>query len=108
MSRKEPELTSLAARKQLLLLESELNRVYLCEAVHELKLEILRSKQRLSELGTVASTATKLLTTVSTASRLLSRRQTDGQRSWLSFLFDGLTTGTSLWLLLRSNHKKSE
>jgi hypothetical protein len=108
MPETKPKLTPLAVRKQLLLLESDLNRARLVETLDELRQEFHHSKERLAQLGSMASTAAKVVATVSSARRILSRRGLNGKKSWLSFLFDGMTTGTSLWYLFRSNRRKDE
>ena len=106
MPRKEPPLKILAARRQLLVMESDLNRAQLFEAVRDLKAEFQRTKQRLGKWGSMAATGAKLVTTVATARRVFSRR--DGKRSWRSILYDGLSVGTSLWSLLHSNQRKPD
>ncbi len=108
MPETKPELTQLAARKQLLLLESDLNRALLVEVLDEWKKEYLCSKQQLMRISSIASTVTQLITTVSTVRRLFSRGSNNGKKSWLSLLFDGVTTGTSVWNFLRSRRHEHE
>ncbi len=103
MSRKKAPLSPLAARKQLLLLESELNRAEMLAAARGWKLEFQRTRQHWSSLGTMAATATKLMGTFSAVRRLFSGQAAGDKKSWLSLLFEGMTTGTSLWSWLQSN-----
>jgi hypothetical protein len=106
MPGKTSQLASRETRKQLLLLESDLNRAKLLEDLRDWQTEFHRAKDHITNVVSLASTAAKLAATFSTARRLFSgRHSTGGKRSWLSFLFDGITTGTSLWQLLRSHHK---
>jgi len=107
MSGKKTPLTPLAARKQLLLLESDLNRTQFVEAVDEWKTAVHHTKERLTQVGSMVSMATKVATTVATARRLFSR-PTDGKKSWLSMLSDGMTIGTSLWSMLRAHQHKQD
>jgi hypothetical protein len=106
MSGKEPELTGLEARRQLLLLESGLNRGKLIDAVHTFKHELHCTRQQLTDLGTMATLATRAASTVSSATRLFSGRGDGGKKSWFSYLLNGTATGTSLWFLLRSFRRK--
>jgi hypothetical protein len=102
------KLTSLDTRKQLLLLESDLNRAQFVEALQEWKDEFHRTKEHLTRLGSMASLAARLAATFSTARRLFSRPAEGGKKSWLSFLFDGMTAGTSLWYMMRSQRRKHD
>ena len=103
---KKSQLTALALRKQLLLAESELNRKQLIREVEEWKDEFHRSKERLENLGSVASMTAKVAATVATASRVFSGSN-GGKRSWIASLFNSATTGTSLWFLFRSFRRKA-
>ena len=69
-----PKVTSLETRKQLLLLESDLNRAQFIEAVQDWKDEFHRTKEHLTRLGSMVSLAGKLAATFSTARQLFSRR----------------------------------
>ena len=108
MPGEKPKLTSLETRKQLLLLESDLNRAQFVEAVQDWKIEFHRTKEHLTRLGSMVSLAARLAATFSTARRLFSRPVDGGKKSWLSFLFDGMTAGTSLWQILSSHRRKHD
>ena len=102
------QLTPLETRKQLLLMESELNRMQLLKEVGEFKNEIRALKQRAGEISSVVSSAAKLAATVSAVGRVFSHRNDDGNDSgsWISTLLNGAKAGASLWLLLRSWQRK--
>jgi hypothetical protein len=108
MPRKTPELTSLAASKQLLVLESDLNRRQLVEALGHWTVECHRTKEHVAQMVTAASTAVKLAGAFSLVRRIFSGRNGGGRKSWIAYLLDGMTAGTSLWQLLRSYRRKSE
>jgi hypothetical protein len=108
MPGKKISLTPLAARKQLLLLESDLNRAEFIEAARQWKMAVQDTKQQLTHLGSIVSTAVKLAATVATARRLFSRPSPAGRKSWLSILSDGMTIATSLWSMLRSRGSKQD
>jgi hypothetical protein len=102
------KLTPIETRKQLLLLESDLNRAQFIEAMQEWKDEFHRTKEHLTRLGSMAALVARLAGTISTVRRLFSRPAAGGKKSWLSFLFDGMTAGTSLWYMLRSQRRKQD
>ena len=102
------QLTPLETRKQLLLLESELNRVQLLREVGEFKNEIRHLKQQAGEISSLVSSAAKLAGTFSAVGRVFSHRDDgeNGSGPWLSTLLNGAKAGASLWLLLRSWRRK--
>jgi len=95
-------------RKQLLLLESDLNRRHFAAAMEEWKTEFHRSKQKFTHLGSMFSTGAKIAATVSSARGLLSRPAAKSKKSWRSLLFDGLKTGVFLWCLSRTQRQKQD
>jgi hypothetical protein len=104
MSGKKSQLTPLETRKQLLLVESELNRAQLLNELHDFKNEIHHLKHQVWEMGSIAASAAKLATTFSAIGQAFSHRN-EGEKekpSWISTLLNGAKAGTSLWLLLRS------
>jgi hypothetical protein len=104
MPGEKPNLTSLESRKQLLLLESELNRVQLLEDWHGLKGEVNRLKNKVSGIGSLASTAAGLFSLFSVFRRTLDERENQADRpSWISKLLNGIETGAALWSALRRN-----
>ena len=93
------------ARKQLLLAESRVNRAELPRELDHLKDEIDRVKKRVRMAGSIASAATLVGTTASVIHRHFhSEEQPKGgsKRSWVAAAFDHATTGTSLFLKIRS------
>jgi hypothetical protein len=94
MPGKHPSLTPLAAHKQLLLVESELNRA---ELGHEWNCFC----EEASGLAQNAqSLATPFLVTGSALRQWLFERH-DHKRSWLGNLINGVRHGISIWLALR-------
>ena len=94
---KNAQLTPLASRKQLLLMESELNRVQWFEAWHGLKSELLQFKNQARDLGTTVVAGARL------AAELLARgsdflhHQETRKHSWVTSMFRGFQAGTTLW-----------
>ena len=107
MPGKKLHLTPLESRKQLLLVESELNRVQLVNELHELKGEFNHLKNRVQAVGSVASSAVKLATTFSAIRSAFTHRNDDKNEksSWISTLVSGARTGVLLWGALRSHLK---
>ena len=101
MPGKKSQLTPLETRKQLLLVESELNRMQLLNEVRDFKNEIHCLMNQAHGIGSMASLAARLATTISAASRAFSNHDGGDKASWISTLVNGARAGTSLWLLLR-------
>ena len=108
MPGKKPPLTPLTARKELLLLESQLNRVRLLEAIHDWKAELHRSKEQLANLGSMAVKTAKAAAAVSAVAGLFSNRGGTPKQSWLSIALKGMATGTSLWYWFKSRKSETE
>ena len=107
MSGKKPQLTSLETRKQLLLVESELNRAQLLNELRDFKNEIQHLKHQMWEIGSIAAPAAKLATTFSAIGQAFTHRNEGKKPSWISTLLNGAKAGTSLWLLFRSRRDKA-
>ena len=102
------KMTPIETQKQLLLLESDLNRARLIETAQEWKAACHHTKERLAHLGAMASTAATVATTFSTVRRFFTRSKTGENKGWLSLLLDGMSTGTSLWYWMRSKRRKED
>jgi hypothetical protein len=103
MSGKTTGLTALETRKQLLLLESELNRTQLLNEARDLKNEFRRLKHQVEAVGSIAASAAKLAATFSSIGSAFSHRDHDDRKpSWISSLLKSARTGVSLWLTLKS------
>jgi hypothetical protein len=98
-------LTPIDSRKQLLLVESELNRVQLINELQELKHEIRHLKEQVETVGAIASSAVKLATTFSSIGSAFTRRGPDEKQksSWISTLVNGARAGASLWSAFKSD-----
>ena len=111
MSRKNTQLSSLETRKQLLLAESEINRVHLLKDLELLKEEVARLKKEVYTVGSIASTAALVATAVSLFRRHL--KKTDGEKgpskmSWITTALEGVNIGASLFQKVRSFFRERE
>jgi hypothetical protein len=100
-------LTPLESRKQLLLVESELNRAQLLNELRDFKSEIYHLQDQVQAIGSLASSAAKLATTFSAIGNSFTHRDAGekGKSSWISTLLNGARTGASIWGALRSHLK---
>lgn len=100
-------LTPLESRKQLLLVESELNRTQLLNELRDFKVEIDHWKDQFQALGSIASSAAKLAATFSAISNAFTHRDAgeNGKSSWISSLLNGARTGAAIWGALRTHLK---
>jgi hypothetical protein len=100
-------LTPLESRKQLLLVESELNRAQLLNELRDFKNEIRALKNQMQAIGSFAASAAKLATTFSAIGTAFTHRDggDNGKSSWISKLLNGARTGAELWTTLRSHLK---
>jgi hypothetical protein len=105
MSGKKTRLTPLEARKQMLLAESELNRVQFIHEWSELKNELHHLTGPLRTAGAVASSLARAGATFSILRRLWSRGGAKEKKSWVSTLLNGAKAGASLWLMLSSRRR---
>jgi hypothetical protein len=95
----------LAARKQLLLAESKLNREEFSRELDHLRSEYDRMKRKARVAGSIASAATLLTTTASAIHRHYHPSQQSSSRpkkSWVSAALSHASAGTSLYLKVRS------
>lgn len=108
MPRQTSHLSPLAARKRLLLMESELNRAKLGEAIDAWRAELDRSREQLTRLTSIASLAGRVFSAVPAIGKFFGRRPSvGGKKNKLPFWLNSMMTGTSLWLLFRSFRRKS-
>ena len=100
-------LTPLESRKQLLLVESELNRARLLNELRDFKGEIDNLKVQIHAIGSMASSAAKLANTFSAIGNAFTHDGEDEQKktSWISTILNGARTGASIWGALRSHFK---
>jgi len=96
-------MTSLETRKQLLLTESELNRLHLVEELGLVKEELCRLADKARSWGAVASSATAL---AARAGAAISGRNGNEERfSWSATLAHGARAALSIWLALRARDR---
>jgi hypothetical protein len=104
MSRKTTNLTPLQARKQLLVVESELNRRQLEADWIDVKAALDHFATQITTLTSVAESAVKLGATVTnffhgfqTAKKHQVEEEEESKPSWISGLFNLAKRGVSLW-----------
>ena len=102
-------LSPLEVRKQLLLVESELNRAQLINELRGFKDELHQLKNQLEAIGSIASGAVKLTSTISRIWNAFSQRGENGEndpgKSWFSSLINGAQLCASLLGAFRSQSK---
>lgn len=106
MAGKGTDVTPLAARKQLLLVESELNRAELQNDLLAVKAELGRINNQVRAAAGVASSISRLGLTFANLFRPGAPANHDGRGggkkpTWISTLFRGARAGVSLWSSLR-------
>jgi CII-binding regulator of phage lambda lysogenization HflD len=106
MSGKTIGLTPLETRKQLLLMESEMNRLQWEHELRELKAALHQIQHQAQAVGSLASSAARLATVISDIHGAFSQRaENNGNKSFLSKMFNGLRMGTSLFGAFRRRSK---
>lgn len=106
MSRERSELTPLESRKQLLILESELNRALLVKEMGELKGEIHKVALQARSMGSVINTAADLAGAFATLGHAVAPKNENGRpQSWLSTIINTVRAGASLWQAFRERGK---
>jgi hypothetical protein len=101
MSGKNPRMTPLQSRKQLLLAESELNRAQLVRECRTMIDGIHTLVHHAKSFYSVASTAAVLVAGLA-ALRRRKTAETAPKRSWLQTIFKGAGLISTLWMSLRS------
>lgn len=107
MSGKNLHLTPLESRRQLLLVESELNRARLLNELADLKNEAGHLKGRINAIGSLAAAAARLVDTFFAIRNAFTHQETGANKksSWISTLFNGVRTGALILIALRSHQK---
>jgi hypothetical protein len=101
---KNPELTPLELRKELLVAESELNRVQLIQEGEAMSGAVRTVAGRLKIFGSIASAGALVVTAV-TALRRGRAAPAAGKTSWVSMALKGARLAGSLWLAMRARPK---
>jgi hypothetical protein len=101
-------LTTLEARKQLLLVESELNRAQLLNELRDFKNEIQHWQHQAREIGSMVTSAAKLADTFSSIGQAFSHNEGNEKEKtpWISKVLTGAKAGMSLWRLFRSDRRQ--
>lgn len=107
MSGKSPRLNPLQLRKQLLLAESELNRVQLAGDLAALKAGFRTIRERAKPFESIASSAAALVTGLA-ACRNAKTANAGAKCSWLQIILKGAGLISTLWLAFRPQHRDPE
>ena len=101
------QLTPLESRKQLLLVESELNRVQLLMELRDLQAELQQLRAQAQAIGSVAASAAKVAATVSAIGSVFTPRAAGepSKSAWLARLLKGARTSAALWAAWQSHRK---
>jgi hypothetical protein len=105
MSGKTSRLSSLEARKKLLLVESNLNRALLAAEVAGIKREIHQLTHRAASLGLLAAGAAQAGMLAKGVASLFFHRGEAAERtgsSWWSILMKGVRMGGVVWSIVKS------
>ena len=101
MSGKNPRMTPLQSRKQLLLAESELNRAELAGDMASIVAGVRTLTTRARFYGSIASSAAVLVTGLA-ALRRAKPANGAAKPSWLQIILKGAGLVSTLWLAFRS------
>ena len=104
---RKPRLNPLAVRKQLLIAESEVNRVRLNQEWQTLAKEIGSVAERAQSFGKMAASATLLLAGL-VALRRNASAPVAAKTSWLGKIIGGVRMATTVWLAWRTHRTESE
>jgi hypothetical protein len=108
MSGKTNGLTALEMRKQLLVVESELNRAHLDHDLQTVMSRVHQVVDQFSALGSLASTVGDLGPTIADFFKGFSgpdKKDDSKETSWFSRLFSGVRAGVDLWTAIRSDRR---
>ena len=105
MSGAKSQLMPLQVRKQLLLAESEVNRVSLLHEWQSLRNETQALAQQAQSVCATVSSVASMGIAGFKAFRDLQAKRRNGKTSWLSTLINGARLGASLWTSLRSGSR---
>jgi hypothetical protein len=101
---KNPRMNTLATRKQLLLAESELNRVQLGREMAELRAGIRTLTGRAQSFTSIVSSVAVLVSALATFRRSKSA-DAGAKPSWPQTILKGAGLISSLWLAFRSQER---
>jgi hypothetical protein len=107
MPGKNPRLSPLELRKQLLIAESDLNRAQLVAETAALAAGVRSLNNRASSFGSIASSAAVLVTGLA-ALRNSRPADSDGKSSWLQTILKGAGRISTLWLAFRSQGRNRQ
>lgn len=108
MSRKTTELTTLQTRKQLLLIESELNRVQLAADWQQVKAGLEQTARQINAVTSMIESAARIGTSFTgffQGASSSDKNDKGKKTSWISRIFNGARAGFSLWSTLKSQRR---
>ena len=107
MSGKDPRLTPLQSRKQLLIAESEIIRVQLLQDWQKMADGLTSLGDRAKSFNTTASTIVSLVVGLATFTGRKSA-PTSAKTSWFQKVLTGVRVASTIWLLFRTPNPRSE
>jgi hypothetical protein len=107
MSGRTPRLNPLESRKQLLLAESELNRIQLAGDMAALTAGVRTLADRAKSFGSIASSAAVLVAGLA-AFRRVKTVDAEAKPSWVQTILKGAGLVSTFWLAFRSRGKDHE
>lgn len=102
MFREKNKLTPLEARKQMLILESELNRALVVKEAEELRGEVRDAVMQAQHVKSLISTAADLAGAFSSLRQAFAPKADNGtKRGWFSTFMSTARAGASIWQAFR-------
>ena len=107
MSGKIPRVNPLQSRKQLLIAESEINRVQLCREWQKLTAEAGVVADKAKSFNSIATSILSLVATVGNFTNTVPAPAA-AKTSWLQKISSGVKLASTVWLMFRSRNSSSE
>src|ERR1019366_4564962 len=101
---KNPRMNPLQSRKQLLIVESELNRAQLAGDLAALKADVRALSDRAKSISSIASSVAMLVTGLAALTRGKTA-ESGAKRSWLQRILKGVGLISTIWLAFRSQSR---
>jgi len=105
MSGKIPRMNTLQSRKQLLIVESELNRAQMIGDLTAMTEDVNALAARAKSFGSMATSAAGLVVGLANLRRAVRPVEPAAKPSWLRTIFKGAGLVSSLWMAFRSRRQ---